>query len=643
VRRPTNLQLLLVACGIVMAILGGWRLDRDIHHAALGVNQERAGGIADSLVMQREGGPPLLGFTQNGGYYPVGTDDDRGSYLYLSFLGRTLGIDDPNVLLKWFFIAIFIPTFLFYPLVFFELFGSILAAVVAPLLLIFEFGFLKNTGVYWPPAWAALSLLPLVLLAYKRWGPRSIWWLTGIMVAASFASSIRSGGGVPVVIAGIAVVLARVKPWRTRGAYVLLLLVAYLSISTFTMHAVQKQRDAVVGTDLTSPYPNGHVFWHSAYIGLGYLANPYGLRYDDNVAVAHARREDPTAVFPTKKYESTVRRLYVNFVLDHPGFVLRTYASKAAVILRRAFEQLPLVFVLLPFALIASRWRRTMLEYVLLAAPAVLLSSVSLILTVPYHELDVGWLAAWGLLWLLVAGWLAALLEEAWRSGAVRQAGLGTIRDRFLPILYRGRRRLAAATIAAAVVGALGAAVAAAGRPIETKALYRDSQTPLVPAASLHDPAIHTWRFDRSKPSGWLVAGSDVRLSKASRGTRVTTSRPKYAYQLASPVVDLPPAEYRVVVDARVVGGGLALVIVDAGKDETIVESVHSSDQTGYDDKRIVATFELARPTAVRVVLANFGLTGKPSSWVVHSVRVTKPPNQTCELRLPQPWFSSAR
>jgi hypothetical protein len=632
---------LLVVFGIAMAILGAWRLDREIHHAALGVNQERAQGIADSLVMQRDGGPPLLGFTQNGGYYPIGIDDDRGSYVYLSFIGRSLGIDDANTLLKWFFIAIFIPTFLFYPLVFYRIFGSILAAIIAPLVLIFEFGFLQNTGVYWPPAWTALSLLPLVLLAYKRWSPRSIWWLTAIMVAASFASSIRSGGGVPILIAAIAVVLVRARSWSTRGVYVLLLLVAYLSISTFAMHAIQKQRDAVVGTDMTSPYPNGHVFWHSAYIGLGYLANPYGLRYDDNVAFARARQADPTAVFPSKKYESTVRKLYVDFVFDHPGFVLRTYVSKAAVILRSAFEELPLVFILLPFALIASRWRRTMLEYVLLAAPAVLLSSSSLILTVPYHELQVGWLAAWGLIWLLVVGWLAALLEEGWRSGAVRQAGLAAIRDRFVPNLRHARHRLVAASIAAALVGALAAAVAAAGRPIEVKAQYRDAQTPLVPAASLHDPAIHTWNFDGSKPSDWLVANTEVRLSNGSPGTRVTTSRPTYAYQLASPVVDLPPGVYRVVVDAKVVHGGLALVVVDAGKDETIVESVHSSDQTSFDAKRIVATFELARSATVRIVLANFGLSGKPSSWLVRNVSVTTPPKQTCQLKLPQQWFSA--
>jgi hypothetical protein len=99
---------------------------------------------------------------------------------------------------------------------------------------------------------------------------------------------------------------------------------------------------------------------------------------------------------------------------------------------------------------------------------------------------------------------------------------------------------------------------------------------------------------------------------------------------------------YRVVVDAKVVHGGLALVVIDAGKDETIVESVHSSDQTGFDGKRIVATFELARSGTVRIVLANFGLSGKPSSWVVRNVSVTTPPKQTCQLKLPLQWFSPA-
>ena len=41
----------------------------------------------------------------------------------------------------------------------------------------------------------------------------------------------------------------------------------------------------------------GHPFWHTAYIGLGYESNKYGITYLDASAYNYVKKVDPRAAF----------------------------------------------------------------------------------------------------------------------------------------------------------------------------------------------------------------------------------------------------------------------------------------------------------------------------------------------------------
>lgn len=77
----------------------------------------------------------------------------------------------------------------------------------------------------------------------------------------------------------------------------------------------------------------GHSFWHSVYIGFGYLPNPYGLEYRDKVAYDLVAQADPAVVPFTPRYHAILREAVFDFAGNHPWFVLRTFAAKALVLL----------------------------------------------------------------------------------------------------------------------------------------------------------------------------------------------------------------------------------------------------------------------------------------------------------------------
>src|SRR4051794_21384982 len=106
-----------------------------------------------------------------------------------------------------------------------------------------------------------------------------------MMVVASFASSIRAQAGLPILCSGIILSLLKLRGWLQRFAVIALLVLAYVSISGLAVGTVKRHRDEVVGATFSGAYPGQHLFWHPAYLGLGYLPNRYGIRWDDRVAV----------------------------------------------------------------------------------------------------------------------------------------------------------------------------------------------------------------------------------------------------------------------------------------------------------------------------------------------------------------------
>jgi hypothetical protein len=76
-----------------------------------------------------------------------------------------------------------------------------------------------------------------------------------------------------------------------------------------------------------------HVVWHSLYCGLSFIPNKYGLIWLDSCSFNKATQIDSSLKFANyqipEKYETIIKKEYINMVRSDPVFILKTYITKA--------------------------------------------------------------------------------------------------------------------------------------------------------------------------------------------------------------------------------------------------------------------------------------------------------------------------
>lgn len=587
--------------------------------------ETRVVGVASSIQVLDRGGPPLL--VSDVPYHrgidpslvhPAGATDDEGIYLYLPLLGHWTGEHNPGVLMLWLFSACFGLLIFLIPLIVFAIFGSVAAAVLAPLLVLWRFN-LVNADLYWIQAWSMLLGIPGLVLAYRSWRDgrkrRAVWLLTGLMIAAGFATSIRAHTGIPILIGGAGIVLLTGgirqlsrRMWLLRGEIVAALIVAYLSVALGFV-AVHAYRDSVTRSTAFAAGV-GHPFWHPTYLGLGYLPNSHGIAWSDWVAADAVQRADPQAAYLSPQYERTLRHLYFRIVRNDFGFVVRTYVAKARVIGWDAFSRFWLLAVLLVVAL-ALRRGPSLRAPVLLALPALLLGAASPLLSIPAPTYDLGWLGAVGAAWLLAISWGVSALTRAGHT---------------LP-QFRRPPAPPRSAVAVAILALLAVAFAATGRsaPASSNGTYIAGAKPFASASVLRHAARASWRFDGSLPRGWHAARSASQLERDAGGTstvglHVLTAPTPESDVLSGPTVTLPPGSYRLAGRAWVLAGGLDLTVRDVGTSLALAHADYSWLEGNSRQSALAAVFTLRRATRVRVSLRNWTTVDNASSWVLWSL-----------------------
>jgi hypothetical protein len=76
-----------------------------------------------------------------------------------------------------------------------------------------------------------------------------------------------------------------------------------------------------------------HPFWHTIFLGFGYLQNQWGLRYDDAIGAATVNHLIPGgALMYSPIYETTLRNHLVVLFRQDPDFFIETIFAKIGVI-----------------------------------------------------------------------------------------------------------------------------------------------------------------------------------------------------------------------------------------------------------------------------------------------------------------------
>jgi hypothetical protein len=667
-----GIRVLLLVYGAVVAAVAVSYYAINVPRLVGVLEGTRVNGIGTTLSMFDRGGPPLAGVSANG-FYPIGWDDDRGPYTYIPLLGHVIGAQTPRDAVVFFVVALVGLLAFAYPLIFYGLFDSIPVALLAPWAVFLpQFDFLRQNDVYSVTGWVFALCLPLLMLIYKRWGRFSLLALAGVVAIGSVGSSLRSATGIPILVAAFAVVFWRVRPWVHRGAVVAVLLVVYFAMNTVVLHGQLGARNRALGEAVVSSEafdkerqaPSGHGLWHNVYIGLGYLPNPYGLRWLDDVGVRDVRRVNPEALRGSKAYESTARHLYFEAVRAHPGFAWRVYRAKLELVTVKAIDlYLPMLF-LVPLMVFTGRNRRFMRRSLLLTVPAIAIGLASPLAGVPDSQFSVGLFAGLAVVWILSLAWAVTWIVE--RSGALKSMAAGATarwRTRFrhryrevrqnLPRGYLGneapshRKRTSSSRSLVAPALLAGAIVLAGTLELPGKAgvvaagAHRRQWAPLVSSRWVRQPVTRTWRFDRGLATSWSNLAQST--TRTGRGLLVVTTSPRYAYQLLSAPMLLAPGRYGVIIKGEVQHGGLALGILDTKGQAFVRTNLYYDGQFPMTDGLMVRTFTLAKPTKIQLALTNWSPGNTSSRWFLESASLTKTrPECGCSPRQDDAWITPA-
>ena len=135
--------------------------------------------------------------------------------------------------------------------------------------------------------------------------------------------SIRAGG-----VAG----LYETKPTK-KLLLAAVLVVGGASVQMFCRELYVQRSAFLAQREVAYEPEQTHVFWHSVYIGLGYISNSEIPAYRDEVAIAKVRILRPDAAYSSVEYEQVLKKETLELARRRPFLVLENLLVKFAVIL----------------------------------------------------------------------------------------------------------------------------------------------------------------------------------------------------------------------------------------------------------------------------------------------------------------------
>jgi hypothetical protein len=667
-----------VAYGLLWAPIAAlWALRSPFQFSESG----RAVTLEQVLLARSHGFGPLVAMIGAHAFRPAPLGDDPGGYLFTPWLMGLFDIRSVGTALDGAFAASVAVVVGAYPYFIRRLTGSRIATAFSPLLALAALSFLAPNDFYWVPACTVLLCVPWLLVLARR-GTLPLGPMLTMAGLAGLTSTFRSNTGLGIAIALGALIVTSKVAWRRRAFSIAGVAACYLLLSTgvlFLAYSARadRMRGYPVNTHGQYSVTNwsegaGHPFWHTAYLGLGVVPNPYGIRFLDSVAAAYVKKVDPKAAYLSARYEAILRNRVI-FIAEHdPGLVIDAFATKGGIEIANALNEFPILLILVPLALLAGVARGRRLKCTAVLAPVAGIAVLPVLAAVPNANYEVPWLAFWATIVVLtgsaaiawIVRWVVAemagapaaspLARRAEVLRARTQLGLDVCR-RALSVVTRPAERVAryirrwalsvvsvmqdlrlvmgpllglmrrqVRSRAALLVLATLAGGVVAMHYLNTIRVASSSVTP--PASSVTPSALPaSTRLPRSMmttkviglPVGWSYGDRGVKLRPSAGETGVHTTATLDGYQLMSPTRVLRPGRYVATVLGRVVRGGLDLGVLDASSDRWITTMPFAPTA-----KQVIMPmgFSVVRTTRVELILSNYSLRRLSSSWYLTRV-----------------------
>jgi hypothetical protein len=188
--------------------------------------------------------------------------------------------------------------------------------------------YIVSAGVFVPLAFFIVAINK----KSKNW-----LYVSGFLVGVfgSGSNLVRSYSALPVFVFFLIILFFCNEFLKKHKAIALMcLLVGYLIPFLHYSYALHKKNTFLISQGVAFTNDSRHVFWHNIYIGLGFIRNNYGIRWEDGCAQSAIKKVDSSCGVGSKQGEEITKRLIFNlFKKDRHFFLTSLFARFGVVIM----------------------------------------------------------------------------------------------------------------------------------------------------------------------------------------------------------------------------------------------------------------------------------------------------------------------
>lgn len=268
-------------------------------------------------------------------------DHDLSYYLYLSYLGKFLGIRDAEQLFLVIQMLAWGSILLVYPALWYYLTKTWLIGFFAPLATVIILRPMLWTfcnDSYWSMAWTVLMGIPLIAAFEKTYGKnRAFSWggyiCLGLVIALGNIPRAHSSMGITVVFLAVLIKLfigryGDIKNVSIRILFSIVVIMFFYRCFTDIVPNIYTYLSGDSNVIENMPA------WHTLYVGLGWEENKYGITLNDACGTEAAQKINPDVIPNSKEYHKIIKQVFLSLVKADPIYILRSYVKKMIVCIK---------------------------------------------------------------------------------------------------------------------------------------------------------------------------------------------------------------------------------------------------------------------------------------------------------------------
>lgn len=272
--------------------------------------------------------------------------DDQGYPFILSILGKIFGIS--GMTYDWFvkfnyfyliFLGFLASIFLFLS------FGSFFICMVFYSLYLFIVHIYDGwVDYHWMMGALVIFYASFLIYMLKQREKFNYIWLFPYLAIAGWGDVIRMGDGiVGILLLLFCLVLLKFQDikklsyrsipklslkFASKHYLPIILLIFIYILPEIILDMMRNERDKRYFDGRHSSLPTHHTLWHHAFIGLGYVQNDYGIKYDERWLETFLKQAAPGIRDYSREEDIFLRNLYLSYVIHSPSLLTNNLAVK---------------------------------------------------------------------------------------------------------------------------------------------------------------------------------------------------------------------------------------------------------------------------------------------------------------------------